>query len=382
MAFRSDSAEEQTRKKWLWGCCGGCGGLVLLSVIAVAVGLYFLLRSRPLVPPETFLSPSADAFMIIQVSPDDEDLVRMLQEFVKNPPAELELTEKQKKRLMGRADRVADDLAQVLPLNLVVTARHIEPRAQAAARKFAFGAILSIKGFSGLGRFVLKLIIGSLPQEGGRVEHYKEVDIGISQGGACLAALNNNFMFAGDTETIETWIDRIGEQELLMKQAEEGKKTVLPYEGPEALKRMFERLDRSSRLLFASLNSHGEVKAFLEALQRAELVGEGGDAGKEVAMLVETGITSPRVHAVGGTGHIVGPDTMELQLLVECDDEEFAAALLDQLLAVLGNLAPELGIEALEGTLDGSLVRLKFSKPGLQEALHKAAGLSAEHLAR
>jgi len=376
MALPGRPGGRRATKKWLWGCCGGCAGLAFLIVVLIVVGLYFLARSLPLLPSETFLTPNADAFLIVQISPEDESLVAVLHELIQNPPPDLKLAEEQRKQLLARSDEVAQTLMQTLPARLVVLARHIEREGQEGGREFALSGVMSIRGLSGLGGVLLKTVVSTLLKRGGRIERYDGVKIGVSPTGVRLAKLGNNFMFAADTESVTAWVDRIREQARLMKTAPEGQEPVLSYQGPDLLKEMLSALERSAQLRFASVNSHGEIGAFLEALQAAGSGGAGSGAGAAMGELAQvlsgSDVASARVLAVGGVGRIVEPDTARFELLIRADDEAFAGELREELVNLLESSAPDMGIEEIEGAAEGSLVRIAFSRTHLRDTLLEA----------
>jgi len=362
--------QAQGSKKWWLACCGGCAGLVIVLAVAIAVGLYFLLRARPVLPPETFLTASADGFAIVQVNPQDEQLVRMLQELVRTSPAGLRLNAEQRKRLQGSLQPMQENLGKLLPLHLVILFRHLPEEERTPKEKFALAGAFAIKGWSGLLRMFVKAVRSSLPEHGGRVEKYQGVKIGISPQGRCIAALDNNFMFARDIETIEAWIERIRRQKELLKRAPQGERPVLPYEGPEPLKRMLAELDPEAQLRFASLNSHGELDALLDIV--ASSAAPEGRPAALVEALRNAGVTAERVLAVGGTARLVGPDEVGVSLILECPDAASASALADALASVLRQTGEEGAVTDVRAEAEGARARVRFRASGVQAAIRKA----------
>ncbi len=60
MAVHARPQQDGGSKKWLWGCCGGCLGLVFLAIALVAVGLYFLIAIPDYTPSKNSIDcPSA-----------------------------------------------------------------------------------------------------------------------------------------------------------------------------------------------------------------------------------------------------------------------------------------------------------------------------------
>jgi len=367
------SGQNRQSRKWLWGCCGGCAGLVVLILVTIGVGVYLLVRSRPVVPVETFLTAQADAFLIVRVSPEDEGPVQMLQELARRRARESELAEEQ---LITQRKQIRQGLAQALPLQVVALARHLEPGGQREEARFAVAGVFSIRAWSGLLRALLSGIRSGIVGDGGRVEVYQRTRIVISTTGTCLASVDNNFMFAQDLDTIKAWIDRIREHKQLVELAAAGAEPALPYEGPDALKRMLGRFERGAQLRFGSLNSHGEIEAFLEFLKK-----HADEDERTVAiadMLLDSEIASPRVIALGGMAQIIGPDALACELIAECEDEQFARGLSERLAAAAGQLAEEFGLQEVAATVDGNVARLTFQKTGLQDALREVAPPDAD----
>ena len=353
MAVAHEREKNIGEKKWVFGCCGGCIGLVIVAVIVVGLVLYFLLRSRPVLPPETFLTPGADAFLVARVNPNDKALITLIQE-----------SARQQGQQVPQAAEIAERLEKLTPIQLVLAARHTEQEGQ-----FAVGGVASIKPWSGIVRAAVKMIIKNLPDEGGSIEQYKEIRIGVTKIGVCVAAVDNNFMLTQDKEMLKEWIDRIEEQE----QLEEG--GVLPYDGPVALKEMNGRLDPTAQARLVSLNDHGEIEALLDAVQqvREEERGEEERPPDLFDNLSEADVDWSRVSVVGGTVRILDPDTAGCELLIQCRAEEFAKGLAATATEMLEEQAEEGGLEQIEVTVDGAIVKVKFQVSGIQQMLREKA---------
>ncbi|MHC4789661.1 MAG: hypothetical protein ACYS8K_10740, partial [Planctomycetota bacterium] len=71
-AFES---EWRRRRRWIWGCTGGCLGFMVVVAAAIFLAFRFLGRPVPVVPPETFVHPETEALLVARVEHDDPLLV-------------------------------------------------------------------------------------------------------------------------------------------------------------------------------------------------------------------------------------------------------------------------------------------------------------------
>jgi len=371
---------------WLKGCCIGCACALVLLIIALIIILNTAFGMRPSVPAETFLTPKASMFAVAQLTPDNEDLVKVLQEHIKQQAAQGKAAGPQ-----AEAEQVKDNLAQLLPAHAVlILARNEGEEGEGGVAstvlggKFKANVAVSANptGFGGriivaMVRWMLSLTVSTCEQEGGSVQTYKEVKIGVKRDKSVVAAVDNNFMMGDDVELTKEWIDRIAAQKEAQKKA--GKKQQVPapaYEGPEEMKRMYGRLDHKAVLNFVCTNTRGEIKSLLGAMEKAEPRGQAYDTiekAKETAtVLGKTDIGSDSVIVAGGTMRITGPDTAGFEILIECKDAQFAQKLAGQFKEALEASAKDTGIQDIEATADGAVVKIKYTKPGLQKILQDA----------
>lgn len=361
MAVVNDQQGTGSGTKWVFGCCGGCAGLVLLVVIVVGIIAYSLFKSRPVLPPETFLTAGADAFLIAQINPDDEALIELIQE-----------NARQQGNNVPKAQAISDILQRITPFHLVVIARHTEEEGE-----FSVGGVASIRPWSGVMRWFVNAGISTFQKEGGSTEDYERITIGTNRQGDSLAAVDNNFMFAKDKEMIKAWIDRIAKYEDLKEKAGEDEKPVLSYQGPAELVEMYGRLDREAQIRFVSSNEHGEIEAFLDWAEEQRESQDQPRAEDEQPGLLET-LSDARIDwsgvaATGGTVRILDADVANIQLLFKCREEKFAKKLQEATREFLEEGAEEEDIEDIEVTLDGTLVKVQFKKSGVRKALQNAS---------
>ena len=353
MAVIDQSQKGGSGGKWLFGCCGGCLGLVVVIAVVVGIVAYFLLRSHPVLPPETFLTASADAFLVGAIKPDDKAVIALIQ-----------ASARQQGQQVPKAEEVAERLESLTPIQMVVLARHTEEEGE-----FDLGGVGSIKPWSGLVRLLVKAIINDFPDQGGSVQEYKGVTIGTSSGGICLAAKDNNFMFAQSAEMIKEWLDRIEEA----GEVEEG--ATASYEGPVPMKEMYRQLDPTAQVRLVSSNEHGEVRAFLDWLKEAREKPAGPEEREPalVDQIAAAEIDWSNVTVVGGTLHIIDPDTAGMDLLIQCASEEFAEGLHGAAMEWIEQQPEEDRPEDAEVTVEGTLLKVTVKLSGLQQAVQEAS---------
>ena len=354
LRMHDEKEQQQGKSKWMWGCCGGCAGVALVAAIGIGVVIYLMVRSRPVVPPETFFQPQSDAFAVMQLRPEHKALTRLLQEYAKNPPAGLDMTAEEKRQLRSQAEQIPKNMEKMTPLQLIILARHLETPTEGAEaevpqgtemeavnafttglgkqKRFNYAAAASIKPYSGFLGWMVSSLIKSFPEQGGRTETYKDVTIGVPQQQRFfLAVMKNNFLFAEEKDIVTGWIDALKGEPKPQKD-DEG---AIAYSGPERLKSMYERFDRKAPLLFAINNADGEIGDFLTGLRereakKTEQEGEKSEPSnllKFVELLSTAGLDSDEVETFGGTFFLSGPDTGVLEFFAECQTPNYASTL-------------------------------------------------------
>ena len=345
------AVREKPKGKRRRGC--GCAGIALVIGIVLTVIVYFLVRPLPVLPPETFLSQHVDAFLVVQVGPDDDAAKALLKEYVRAQADKMPL-----------ANQAAEGVDLAAPAHLVVSARHIRTEGE-----FAVGGVASTSGFGGFMRNIVKLVINDLRSEAGTVETFKGIEIGIYADGVCLAAVDNNFMLSQDKGMLKEWINRIEQQRKL------GEGEVMAYKGPPAMIDMRGRLDPEAQVHLVSSNGHGEIKAFLDWVQQTREQHVGAEPGwlNVFDTLSAAEIDWSGVVALGGTLHILEADTGRCELLFQCRDEQLARELEGKAVSVLDERGAEAPPEEVRTTLEGTLLKVRFKTSGLQQMLQKAA---------
>lgn len=395
MAGYQEPQQGRKKSKWMWGCCGGCAGVALVAAIAVGVFLYFLFRSRPVAPPETFFNTGADAMAVMQVRPENQAMANMLRQLAANPPDAMDLTPEQRQQLQSQAEQIPANLEGITPVQLVLLARHLEEPVEAQEppeggemeavrdltagigkkKRFQYAGAASIKPYSGLVRWLFSSLIKSYPEKGGRTETYKGITLGVPPSEKFyLAAKDNNFLFAETKDVITDWIDAIDEQEKQAKK--EGEQALPSYEGPEALKTMYERLDRSAPLYFATSNAHGEIGDFADLLSEVETKGEDKDLEKTLRgfseLLRAAGADSEQVEALGGSFSFSDPDTALIEVYAECAGADYAQKLSTRLEDAIRKSTEGAENVSIEQESREDLAHVTVTIQNVQEALREA----------
>ena len=364
--------------------CIGCIFVVGALLIGIGVFAYLMLRGGPVLPAETFLVPSAEGFAIFQLTPENGDLVRMVQPCAGQLAQRLDLEGRDRELFLQAARQLPDKMDVMTPVRCVLLVRTANPAGEAEEEEGAQGArwavsqAFSSRALGGWGRLKVKMLIARCPDEGGHVEAHRGVDIGVRQDGTHVAAVENNFLFAADMAMMKAWIESLEKQQERLAKADEPEKLIAPFEGSPVLKPLYGRLERGAPARAAVLNDRGQVKRLLEAGRSLEELGPNPklrDTVRQMCRLFSrTHIVSERVQAVGGQFRVVAKDTGSFELYVRCDAEESAAALQKELLAAFGKIAEKLEGATVSGEADGQCACAKLSLTGLQDVVRRWSG--------
>jgi len=345
-------------RKWLFGCAGGCLGFIVISAAALGILFYLAVRAVPLVPPETFLGQSAEAFIIAKIEPSDEALVALLQELAKQPPGSLDMAQEQLNELRRQADQMGERLSAIAPIQVVVTGRYGEEEGE----EFTGGIAFSVNRFSGLVRWLMNLLVKRVPETGGSVTEYKGLKIGTSAQGASLAAKGNNFMFAGDVGVIKEWIDRIEEQRQIEEAGGEGGQGLISPACGQVLQSVYDRLPSDAPVRFGSINTGGQLRRLLS-----------DDEKKQFATTVEDlGLLEEGVSAVGGTVRVLSAREAEIKVLAFCESPQGALALAERLRSRGPAIEERLQIQNWQVSSDDRVVEFAFLVPDVAERITRS----------
>ena len=379
--YANKPPQKEGGSSWLKGCCIGCVAVVLIFAILVVIGLRTVFKARPAVPPETFLTANADLFAVFQLMPDDEAVIRVLQESAKNQPAQ------QRRNIPVDQKQIEKNLQQILPIHAVVTARYVgkdevsEDESPIDAN-FDFNAAISAnpKGFLGrmiVGtlRWALATAVSGSEDQGGSIQKHGGTQIGTNAAGASMAVVDNNLLVGDSVDVLKEWIDRIDRQKKAQEKVKDGEMPLPPVVIAEGLKGMYDRCDHKAPVYFACLNTHGEIGLLLEGMEKAKLDSKSKEEQEKIKSFTlamkQTDIASESVIVVGGIVRITGPDKGGFDFFIECRDEGSAKKLAAQFEAGLAEKQKETGIEDLSVTTEGALVTIKFTKSGLQKTIQE-----------
>ncbi|MBS3762184.1 MAG: hypothetical protein KGZ25_02655 [Planctomycetes bacterium] len=392
--------------KMLWGCCGGCAGLLAIIMVVGGAFIYSFARPRPEVRPETFLTSEADAFAIGRISPDDEWVKAPLKKFAENPPESLELDESAKKQLKEHSGEFHKNLGHFSPAQFVLLVKHKgkvtasekedkkassaesaeksaeseevgKPKTASDQEPFDKAVVFSVwpqrfmgRLMVGFVRLVVNKSIGKTPEQNGEIVKHNGLKIAVTKKGKAFSQKGNNFMMSDDPETIKTWHDQ------LVARLKAKDKDKFEYSGPANLKWMYGQLDPEAPIVFASTNKHGEIKRFLTSVKQMKSSGDNKEAQEKLKKAAEhllgTRIVSNNVESVGGQAQLVDPDTVRVEFYCKCHGKEFAKGLSEDLQKAFKAATEDWKSTNVDASRTNTLVKIKIVKQGFQKALQKA----------
>jgi len=63
--------DDRRRKRWVWGCTGGCLGFLVAVGALIFLAYYVLSRPMPVPAAEALVAPGASALLVVRIEPDD-----------------------------------------------------------------------------------------------------------------------------------------------------------------------------------------------------------------------------------------------------------------------------------------------------------------------
>ncbi len=367
-------SQKGKKKSRLWmGCCGGCAGAVLIFLIAVGVASYFILRTKPVMPPAALFQPDADGFAVIQIDPEDEGLVELLQSLVKNPPDGL----KELPFFPERVEQVPQQLETWAPLNIISAIYHLETPEEPAAsqlnlgqlneeippqikrymelraekKRFHKGTLTSLHRGGFLMRWMVEIILAEIEEQDGTVEEYRGVDLGKSPDGFFLSAQDNNVMLTDNENLLRNWVDILKEK---------GKDQDFSYNGPPHLQNIYERLHLPAPFFFAISNTEGQIESLFQSAKEMEIINQ---PNKHLLGVSE------KINAVGGTFLIENADRVRVDIYAECKAEGYARGVSEGLVEWLQE--QELEDIKIEGRVDGTMAHIRITYHQFQELIRR-----------
>jgi hypothetical protein len=297
------------RRRWIWGCTGGCLG-VLLVLFAVVGGFVLWLRHPlPVAPPEVFVSPDAVGFLVVRVEADDPFMVEAAVRLSQLTAVRRGLPAKRPDVFRLDPAIVRGTLLRVSPVQLVVVAR---PAAEGASPEM--GAAAAMRAYSRLYRYLALAMMKKRAGDQAARESYRGASLITIPGGSVQAVLDNNFMLAPGRDTVTGWVDSL----VRFREGESGRGAPA-LSVAEPLKVAYGRLGPQSPVRLAAFKAHGELAAALK-----QLAEDWPDAEREV-------VSTLAPHVVTVAAQLAPMNNLDaaLTVFVECDDPQVAAALCD-----------------------------------------------------
>jgi len=316
--MRAVTPEQKRRKKWLWGCTGGCLGFIVVVVVLMFVGgrllKRMLERPQPMVSPELLVTAETDAFVFATVQPDDPLMLGTTVRLLMLPTIRDRAPTPEGRQLSMDADTMRVNLRQVAPIQGVVLFERLgEPE------RTGKGLIVSVHRYAPLLALLVRGVIKAQEDEGSSSE-YKEATLLIKEDGTAVAVRDNNLMLADREDLVRAWVDSLE----LHTPSEEG----APFEPPRAelqagplMKSAHELLGRTAPIRFACGNAHGELLALMAVIPE--------DQGR--AELAATGLASPEVLCLSGQFESLNNLDAILTLFLTCADSGSAGQLQERL---------------------------------------------------
>jgi len=269
--MRALTPEQRRRKKWLWGCTGGCLGFIVVVAVLLFVAARLVKRAlerpQPIVSPEFLVTAETDAFVFATVQPDDPLMVGTTVRLLMLPAVRDKAPTREGRPLTMDADTARVNLRQIAPIQAVVLLERLGERERTGK-----GLIVSVRRYAPLLALLVRGVIKAQEDEGSSSE-YKEATLLIKEDGTAVAVRDNNLMLADREDLVRAWVDSL---ELHTPSEEQARAEAPPAElqaGP-LLKSAHELLGRTAPIRFACGNEHGELRA----LARGDGPGVSGGA--------------------------------------------------------------------------------------------------------
>lgn len=249
-------------------------------------------------------------------------------------------------------ERARQMVLQTAPVQLVLI---LQPGSAEGA--FDRAAVLSIYRYSRLYGLVARSYMENAA--GGaqaRTSEYRGALTAVTPDGRALGIFQNNYMAADQTPVIPYWVDRVIEERARQKRP--GPQQPLEMNAKEQLKAAYGRLDAADPVLFACLNSRGELALLLSLMPQ----------GDPRALLEESGLAAKRVVSLGGELKGINDRDAALTLFLECADASFAAQLQAALTQVARAYAAQSPFRDVKITLaEGRVLKVETRVESLPE---------------
>jgi hypothetical protein len=326
-----DLQRQRRARRWVWGCTGGCLGCILLAALAVFLTARYLLEPVPVVPPQTFLTQQTSAFVIARVDPAVPLTVVTAQALA---------------GLLGErgADPVLNREAMEACLSIFPPLQCVLMVQRGASGGATHGGLaVSVKRGSRLLTRLTEAEVARATQPPAQFTAYDGAKMAALAKDFFVALRKNNVMLADSQDVIKAWTDAL--QAAREREAEEGSGPP-PVDLSPAFKAVYDRLDTSLPLLFASLNVHGELES---------LAGLAGDPEAR-DLLERSGVLSEDIVSLAGQVRPLDANTGELTLFIECPSAQAANALVIRLAEVQSQAGARWPLKRMSARSNATLV--------------------------
>ena len=366
-------AEFNRRRRWIWGCTGGClGFLIILGAVLAGCWMWFG-AAVPMVAPETFVTPQASAFLFVRVNPDDPMMVEVPVQLTMLPAIRADLPTASGRPLPLDAAGVRVNVERIAPLQLIVIS---QPDPDPEAERLLAGGALSVTHWGRLWDRAVRAIIAQNAQKQGlpEPETYKGGMIAMGADDVALAVHTGSYMAAESKAICRYWLDRISAQ----RQSPEDVPAApsLPEELNPLLRKAYERLDADAPVRMVSLNADAEIAHLLALVPSADLR----------QALQQTGVAGKDVLSFAGQLASINSRDARLTLHLTCADDAGAARLHDALGELVrgapaGGYLKDVAVERREGrvvTVTGRIENLPDAVVAFVSRLLEARKAEAE----
>lgn len=316
---------DRRRKKWVWGCTGGCFGFLVAVAALGYLGLRLLGQAVPLVPPEAFLPPDAGGFLFVRVEADDPLMVETAVRLLMLPAVQEAARDRLGQELRIEAEVARSAVSSAAPVQGVAVLRKRPDQ-----EGLDGGLVLSTHRWSRFYRRVLAAAMKRMTDAGATRSEHKHAVMVVTERGTAVAVRTNNFMWAGRRELADYWIDRLEERRALEAGAGEAGAPVAKITADGTLRAAYERLDGDQAVRFACVNARGELAALLAMMPE----------GRVRELLEASGMTAPEVVSLSGQMASLNSMDAVLTLFVECADPDATQRLSEALAALAEELGP------------------------------------------
>jgi len=290
-------------------------------------------------PPETFITPQADAFVVGKVDPGDVALLALIQDMLDEAQTDRGLF----RRFGGEKGNLRQSISGVGMLQMVALISYGSEKESEMSYSFVF----SIQKMSGLMRWTFGRSLKELLRQGGVLTRHGKATIGTGPGGWNRTVWRNNFMIAEDMEVIKEWIDRIEKQE------EAGAGAAAALAVGETLKAVYEKLPCEAPLRFVSINTRGEVGLLLP------------EKGEFSQALKDMGLVGREVKALGMSLDVGDAQEAQVKVCASCGEEGQARQLAARLEGQRAAMEQQFQLARWKVSRDGKVVKLAFAVPHL-----------------